>query len=297
MKPITPGLSDVPETMLWTLHNRASEAARPDGCIRDPQCLEIYRAIDYDYERSFGRADPSHGVRSQLCDARLREFLAEHPDGVIVNLGEGLETQRFRIDAPQALWLSIDLPEAIAVRERFIQPDAQHLHIARSALDTAWFDAVPPGRAVFICAQGLFMYLREQEVAQLVSAMAARFPGAILMFDYLNRALSRRTLSQRGWMKTRHYRTPPMPWGIDRDQLAPSFSRWIGQPVKVHNVTFLFPRGPLRWLIPLLEKTPLGHKMPGLCWLRLPGIAGDTSQVTAAAKECPTKPPPDPHSP
>ena len=38
-------LSGVPETMLWTLHNRASEAARPDGCIRDEKCLEIYRSI------------------------------------------------------------------------------------------------------------------------------------------------------------------------------------------------------------------------------------------------------------
>ncbi|MDO4694041.1 MAG: class I SAM-dependent methyltransferase [Eikenella sp.] len=266
-------LTNVPETMLWTLHNRASEAARPDGCIRDPKCLEIYRAIDYDYERSFGKAEPSHGVRSQLCDVRLREFLAEHPDGVVVNLGEGLETQRFRINTPQALWLSIDLPEAIAVRERFIRPDAQHLHIACSALDTAWFDAVPLGRAVFICAQGLLMYFREEDVAGLMAAMAARFPGAVLMFDYLNRALSRRTLSERGWMKTRHYRTPPMPWGIDRNALAPTISHWIGQAVEVHNVTFLFPRGPLRWLIPLLEKTPLGNKMPGLCWLRFPETA------------------------
>ena len=263
-------LSGVPETTLWPLHNRASEAARPDGCIRDEKCLEIYRAIDYDYMRSFGRAEPSHGVRSQLFDARLRAFLRTHPDAVIVNLGEGLETQRFRIDAPQALWLSIDLPEAMAVRERFIQPDAQHRHIAVSALDSAWFDAVPPGRAVFISAQGLLMYFKEEQVAALMQAMVARFPGAILMFDYLSRSLSRRTLSARGWMKTRHYRTPPMPWGIDRDQLAPTLSRWIGQPVEVHNVTFLFPRGPLRWLIPWLEKTPLGNKMPGLCWLRLP---------------------------
>ncbi|PJK08912.1 methyltransferase [Lysobacteraceae bacterium NML120232] len=263
-------LTGVPETTLWPLHNRASEAARTDGCIRDEKCLEIYRVIDYDYVHRFGKADASHGVRSQLFDDKLRAFLREHPDGVIVNLGEGLETQRFRIEAPHALWLSVDLPEAMAVRERFIKPDAQHLHLAISALDTAWFDAVPPGRAVFITAQGLFMYFKEEQVAALFTAMAVRFPGAILMFDYLSRRLSRRTLSARGWMKTRHYRTPPMPWGIDRNQLAPTLSRWIGQPVEVHNVTFLFPRGPLRWLIPWLEKTPLGNKMPGVCWLRLP---------------------------
>lgn len=271
--PIAPGLRDVPETMLWPLHNRASEAARPDGCLRDDKCLEIYRALDYDYERSFGPAEPSHGVRSQLFDERIRAFLAQHPNGVIVNLGEGLETQRFRIseaEAPHALWLSVDVPEAMAIRERFIQPDAQHLHIAKSALDTSWFDAVPPGRPVFIAAQGLLMYFREEEVAALFKAMAARFGGAIVMFDYLNRILSRRTLSARGWMKTPHYRTPPMPWGVDRNELAPLISRWLGQPVQVHNVTFVFPRGFLRWFIPWAELTWLGNIMPGMCWLQLP---------------------------
>ena len=271
----TPNLTGVPETTLWTLHNRASEAARPDGCLRDPKCLEIYRALDYDYVRSFGRAEPSHAVRSQLFDERIRAFLAERPDGVIVNLGEGLETERFRFEQPQhaqSLWLSVDLPEAIAMRECFIQPDERHLHVACSALDSAWFDAVPPGRAVFIAAQGLFMYFTEDEMKTLTQAMAARFPGAILMFDYLNVALSRRTMSAHGWMKTPHYRTPPMPWGLDRDQVQPTLSRWLGRPVQVHNVTFLFPRGFFRWFMPFCEQRmpSIANKIPGLCWLRLP---------------------------
>lgn len=267
-----PNLAGVPETMLWTLHNRASEAARPDGCLQDPKCLEIYHALDYDYERQFGAPDGSHGVRSHLFDQRLRAFLAEHPNGVVINLGEGLETQRYRIDAPDALWLSVDVPEAMAVREHFIAPTATHLHLGMSALDKSWFDAVPRERPCFISAQGLFMYFQEAELAALVQAMAARFPGAILMFDYLNLALSLLSTSAHGWMKTSHYRTPPMPWGIDRHALAPTLSRWIGRDVHVHNVTFVFPRGPWSWIMPVMEGwAPLwADKMPGVCWLQLP---------------------------
>lgn len=140
-----PELTDIPETMLWTLHNRAREAARADGCITDPKCLEIYRAIDYDYQAHFGKADGSHGVRSMLFDRQISRFIKEHPDAVIVNLGEGLETQRYRIDSPGTLWVSVDLPAGIDIRERFIAPDERHLHVARNALDTTWFDAVPEG--------------------------------------------------------------------------------------------------------------------------------------------------------
>lgn len=268
-----PGLTDVPETMLWTLHNRASEAAREDGCIRDEKCLEIYHSLHYDYEKHFGRADSSHGVRSQLFDEHIQEFVDRHPDAVIINLGEGLETQRYRVnDGPGVLWVTIDLPDAIAIRERFIQPDERHLHIARNALDTSWFDEIPQDRPCFIAAQGLFMYFSEEDMWRLVKAMAKRFPGAILMFDYLNKILSKRTLSPKGWMKTKAYRTPKMPWGVDRRELEPTFSRWLGQHVNVHNVTFLFPRGLERRIIPFMERRVPGiaNKMPGICWLQLP---------------------------
>lgn len=262
---------DVPETMLWTLHNRASEAGRPDGCIEDERCLSIYRAIDYDFVRSFGPADPSHAVRSLLFDQHVRRFILKHRNAVIVNLGDGLETQQFRIGFPSSvLWLSVDVPDAIAMRERFIQPDQQQRHISKSVLDTSWFDEVPKGRPVFFTAQGLFMYFEQQQLKAFFHALAQRFPRSRLMFDYLNPHLSKRSMSDEGWMKTPHYRTPPMPWGINRNDLQPTLTDWIGYPVKVHYVPFKFPRGVRRILVPLLERIPyIANQLPGVCWLEL----------------------------
>ena len=90
------GLKDVPDTMLWTLHTRATEAMRSDRILTDPKAVEIYQEINYDYERSFGKADPVHALRSLVFDQAIAQFLKQAPDGTIVNLGEGLETQRFR---------------------------------------------------------------------------------------------------------------------------------------------------------------------------------------------------------
>lgn len=270
-KNVSVSLQDVPETMLWTVHNRASEAIRPDGIIDDPKCLEIYQALDYDYEKSFGKADSSHGVRSWLFDQKIRDFLQQYPDGVIVNLGEGLETQRFRVPTDNTLWLSVDLPESIGIREQFIAPDEQHRHISLSALDIAWFDDVPAEKPVFITAQGLFMYFTEEQVSELLKAIATRFPRLWLMFDYLPKWLSAKTLSEKGWMKTPHYRTPPMPWGINRDALFSSLSRWMGNSVTAENVVFLYPRGVSRYGVLLFEKIPwLRNRMPGVTLIRLP---------------------------
>ncbi|AFL72233.1 class I SAM-dependent methyltransferase [Thiocystis violascens] len=259
-----------PHKRLWTLHNRASEAARPDGVIRDELALQIYRSLHYDFVRSFGPPDGSHGIRSALFDAELRGFLAAHPDGVIVNLGEGLETQRFRVDSESALWLSVDVPEAMAVRERYIQPDARHLHLRLSALDPAWMDQVPSGRAVYVTAQGLLMYFTPEEVETLFRHLATRLPGAWFAFDHIPGWLSRKTL--RGWWKTPHYRTPPMPWGIGRDRMAPTLRAWVPDLAEINSLPFVFPRGWYSLLSYTLIYAPwLGDQMPGITRVRFGG--------------------------
>ncbi len=242
--------------MLWALHNRASEARRDDGILRDPEAVRICRMLDYDYERTFGPADPTHAVKSAMFDAELRGFLDRHPNGVIVNLAEGLETQRFRVASDEALWLSIDLPEAMAMREQFIAPDDKHRHVALSALDRAWFDEVPEERSVYITAQGLLMYLSEGQVRTLFQDLAKRFPGACFTFDTIPRWLSRKTL--KGWKKTSQYTTPKMPWGINRHQIAQTLRAWVPTLDEVTELRWWrFPRGLGRWLFPFMFATPI----------------------------------------
>lgn len=240
MARIAPNLTGVPETMLWTLHNRAGEARRPDGILRDSKAVEIYEALDYDYVGSFGKAEPSHAIRASFFDNELRDFLVDHPDGVIVNLGEGLETQRFRVAGDEALWLCVDLPDAIAIRERFIKPDARHRHLAASALDGSWFDAVPEGRAVYITAQGLLMYFAPADVERLIGDMAARFPKARLCFDHIPEWLSKKT--RKGWRRGRNYVTPEMPWGINQADIAPTLCGWAAVE-RAETFPYKFERG------------------------------------------------------
>jgi O-methyltransferase involved in polyketide biosynthesis len=244
--------------MLWTLHNRISEACRDDGILDDPDAVRIYEMLDYDFEETFGPAEPTGAVRSSMFDAELRKFLDRYPDGVIINLGEGLETHRFRVDSDEALWLSVDLPEAIAIREHFIAPDDKHRHVACSALNRAWFDEVPQERPVYITAQGLLMYLPEEEVRSLLQDLAERFPDAWFMFDTIPRWLSRKTLKKGGWKKTAQYTTPKMPWGINRHQIAPFLRAWVPTLYEVTELKWWrFPRGLGRWLFPFIFATPI----------------------------------------
>ncbi|NVJ06276.1 class I SAM-dependent methyltransferase [Myxococcus sp. AM001] len=249
-----PNLTGIPETMLWTLHCRAGEAKRPDGVLKDAEALRIHGAIDYDFEKSFGRAEPSLAIRAVEMDRVLRAWLATHPEGFVVSLGEGLETQAQRLDNGQLRWLSVDLPEAMAIRERFLTPNERLMHLPVSALDRAWMDRVDASKGVFIVAQGLFMYFEEDDVRRLVADLAERFPGAELLFDTVPRWFSRRTL--KGLHRTLAYRLPPMPWGINRDELEVTLRRWTPRIRQVELKPYFFPRGLLRLIYNPLNELP-----------------------------------------
>jgi O-methyltransferase involved in polyketide biosynthesis len=225
-RPVPVALSGVPETMLWTLYNRASEAERSASILKDPDAIRILKSIDYDYARSFGAVDLSHAVRSRVFDDVLKPWLAEHPEGVVIELGCGLETQFQRCDNGLVRWICVDVPDAIAVRERFL-PESDHCrYVRKSALDTSWMQDIEHllgkeaarARSVFITAQGLFMYFQEAEVKALVRAIAAHYPEAELMFDAIPHWFSRKTI--RGCQKTPHYRVPPMSWSINRNEIG-----------------------------------------------------------------------------
>ncbi|HBK04286.1 MAG TPA: hypothetical protein DDZ81_00295 [Acetobacteraceae bacterium] len=251
----TPHLRDVSETMLWALYNRAAEAGRPDGVLTDPDSVKIYEAIDYDFQRHFGDPAGSLAVRGAAIDLVLRRWLKRHPDGLIVSLGEGLETQARRVDNGTMRWLSVDLPEAIQFREQFLKPTDRFRHIAVSALDTAWMDGLDTSRGVFIVAQGLLMYLQPEAVRQLLSAIADRFTGAEMVFDVVPRWFSRLTMI--GLQQTAHYRLPPMPWGLDRDEAAAILRRWHPRFTDVAFLAYRMPRGPLHLWEPMSRLFPM----------------------------------------
>lgn len=212
-------LAGVSATTLWTLRNRATEAIRSDGVIRDPLAVTLFDAIDYDY-RKFGRPDQVHALRALAFDAATRRYLTQRPGAAVVALAEGLQTSFWRLDRAgvvgQSRWYSIDLPPIMALREHLLPRDDRIVALAQSALDFTWMDEVDATHGVFITAEGLLMYLDPGDAMRLIRECAARFPGGQMMFDSIPHRFSRLTL--KGFRPTRRYALPPMPFALTPDE-------------------------------------------------------------------------------
>jgi O-methyltransferase involved in polyketide biosynthesis len=210
-------LVGVCETTLWTLHHRALAARDPGSALLDPKVIEVVDAIDYPFEGRFGTGNwglaQGMAVRARCYDREVRRFLRQHPDGTVVSLGEGLETQFWRVDNGRMRWLGVDLPEVAALRQRLLPDAPRHRTLSCSATDERWMDEVDASRGVLIIAQGMLMYLPLAVVHQLISGCAARFPGAELIFDAPPAWVAARTVRGR-WRYPAGYRPPPMLWGM-----------------------------------------------------------------------------------
>ena len=101
---IEPG--GVTETLLWTLYHRAAEARRPDGVLDDPRAVRLVDGIDFPFGQRFGAAAGAwsqwQALRARAFDGAVGRFLAAHPDGTVIALGEGLETTYWRVDNGRA---------------------------------------------------------------------------------------------------------------------------------------------------------------------------------------------------
>jgi O-methyltransferase involved in polyketide biosynthesis len=186
----TPNLQGVARTLLVPLACRAIESIRPDAIIHDPRAVEVYDALggNPDFLMGMGGHDLFAAVmRVRQFDHFARNFLAQHPSGLVVDIGCGLDTRFDRLDDGQMHWLGVDLPEVIEMRLNLLPDSGRCLMLARSMLDLSWLDAAAQGdRPVIFLAEGVFPYFSTADAKPLLTAMVERFPGGELVFDALS---------------------------------------------------------------------------------------------------------------
>jgi O-methyltransferase involved in polyketide biosynthesis len=244
-----PELDGVEETLLWTLHHRAEEARRPDRVLDDPVAVDLVGRLDYDWSRVAGGPLLAQwqALRARRFDDEVRRFLAAHPGGTVVALGEGLETQFWRVDDGRVRWLSVDLPRTVALRERLLPADPRLRAVVYSATDPHWVDEVD-GPAL-VTAQGLLMYLQPDEVHALVERCAAR--AEALVFDAVPPWLAEQTRKRAG----AEFAPPPWAWTMS----AAEERRLAALPGVARLEPLLLPRGRGAFLgavLPVVSRLP-----------------------------------------
>jgi O-methyltransferase involved in polyketide biosynthesis len=178
-------LGRVQETALVPLYARAVESRRKRPFLEDSKAAEIVDTLNWDFQR-FGQRWRTQGccLRSAMFDVWVRDFIARHPGGTVVEIGAGLNTRFERLDNGTIRWFDLELPDMAELRRRFFCDSERRATLAASVVDVEWIETVrrSPG-PYFLVAETVFMYMEEAQVKTALEHIASGLPQATIAFD------------------------------------------------------------------------------------------------------------------
>ena len=212
-------LGDVQKTLFLPLWGRAEESRKPKPLLVDEAALNIVARVAFDFSPLTKHIDALTQFgwirRSLLYDRVVRDFLAQYPEGTIVNIGCGLDTTFERTDNGRVKWYDLDLPDVIALRSRFLKETERRRFLATSFLDNDWLEVIEVGDNVLFMAAGVFYYFEEPQIKAFIVRLLDRYPGSELVFDASSpfgvKVCNKRVVDRSGLGERSH-----LVWGLRR---------------------------------------------------------------------------------
>ena len=153
--------------------------------LYDPKAEEIISAIDYNFDslKQSKWLSMFMSVRALIIDELCNKYILKHPDSTIIHLGCGLDSRCLRVNQNYKKWFDIDYEEVIKIRKEFYDEDNKHQMIGSSVTDYKWIEQIANSNNILIVAEGLTMYLLEDEIKELIEQIENKFGDVNLIFD------------------------------------------------------------------------------------------------------------------
>lgn len=184
-------MTTMEDTLFLPVLGRIYASEKFPHILKDEKALELKAKLP---EHLKGRklqnqyAALAGAVRSANFDRYIQNFLKRNPDGVIVQLGCGLETTFYRCDNGRAIWYDVDFPDAMKIRKTVLRESEREHFFAGNPFLCEWleeirkFDSQIP---VLVTAGGLLHYFDRKKIIGLMQKIQ-KFGNVELIFDALN---------------------------------------------------------------------------------------------------------------
>ncbi|MBR7087297.1 MAG: class I SAM-dependent methyltransferase [Prevotella sp.] len=116
-------------------------------------------------------------------DNMARQFMAQHEQCNIVNLGAGLDTGFHRLSATNAIFYEVDLPDVIEIRRRVLGEQTGEVLIGCDMFDLSWTTRIDCSLPTLLMASGVFQYFKHERLQTFIDDLKKAFPQGELAFD------------------------------------------------------------------------------------------------------------------
>ena len=123
------------------------------------------------------------GMRAKVFDDWLSSKLTEHPEAVVLHLGCGLDSRNLRVSAQDHMWYDVDFPQVIQERKKYYTENDHYRMIPSSVTDPEFLKQIPAADAAIVVMEGISMYLKPEELAELLRNLRSHFDQVHLLMD------------------------------------------------------------------------------------------------------------------
>ena len=202
------GIDRVGRTAFVIAGWRRDESEQPAPLVWDPLADLFLEGGAEELSDRLERTSPGTRVlihyRTRCFDEQLRAAM-EQGVGQVLLLGAGLDTRALRLLPQEVAVFEVDRPEVLAFKRERLEAGGYFPPGVGVGADYTAVDLVAelvahgfdPQRETFILWEGNTMYLEEEQVVGVLSALRDGVNSFTLTFDYLSRALIEGRTEQR----------------------------------------------------------------------------------------------------
>jgi O-methyltransferase involved in polyketide biosynthesis len=205
-------LKEEMQTLLIPLYGRAQMSKK--GLFKDEDAENALAQLDYDFSTLHikEKTQVMLSIRSQLIDNFTKQYLAEHPDCTVIYLGCGLDSRAKRLGFPAKHWYDIDYLQVIEIRRQLYVEKENYTYIPSSVTKWEWMDKIESNtNSTLVIAEGLLMYLNEQDIKTLLLKIRDKFKDTTLIFDAYSEVTAKQAKNHPSLKGT----GATVQWGID----------------------------------------------------------------------------------
>lgn len=176
-------MNDVNKTLYIPLYGKAY-VSRKGIILHDPKAEAIWAAEEFPLK---GKSKSRYlayymGMRSAVFDRWLKSKMEEDPNAVVLHIGCGMDSRIERVGTRGHVWYDIDFPDVIVQRKRYYRESEHYKMLGADVRTGDWLDSIPGGSAVVIM-EGVSMYLKRDELRQLLRGFAGHFGQVSVLMD------------------------------------------------------------------------------------------------------------------
>lgn len=170
-------------TSFLILYAQYLESKKPNGIIHDNKVIEIVENSDFNFSQFEISSDDILDVatRKNHINNLISKFIKKNPNGIVINLGCGLDTYSENYKNTPIIWYDLDLSEIIQLKKKYFVESSKYHLISKSVLDFSWMESIPQDKNTLIIMEGLLPYFQEDEVKKLLKKTITTFKNCDLI--------------------------------------------------------------------------------------------------------------------